>query len=96
MTSYYQTLLSGKRLEQCYEIAPPRIKRYLRKETDFIISVLKPSDKVLELGCGYGRVMKDLAGHCAIIDGIDISDNSIYYGRKYLSSRPNCHLMVMD
>lgn len=96
MTSYYKTLLSGKRLEKCYDIAPPRIRQYLRKETEYVISLLKPTDKVLELGCGYGRVMNELADHCAIVDGIDISEDSIYYGRKCLEARPNCHLMVMD
>lgn len=55
--SYYSQKLSGERLKLCYSIAPPRVKQYLEAEVDFVLTKIKPSDKVLELGCGYGRVL---------------------------------------
>jgi hypothetical protein len=50
--AYYKERLSGDRLFRCYEIAPPRIKQYLKAEIEFVVSNLQPADLVLELGCG--------------------------------------------
>jgi len=58
---YYSKKLSAERLKMCYEIAPPRIRQYLKAEVDFILNKIKPGDIVLELGCGYGRIIPCLA-----------------------------------
>ncbi|MFB0514569.1 MAG: hypothetical protein ACETVQ_03225 [Candidatus Bathyarchaeia archaeon] len=42
-------------------MAPPRIKRYLNAEIRFVISNLQGKGLILELGCGYGRVMKEVS-----------------------------------
>jgi hypothetical protein len=34
MAHYYQERLSAERLERVYEVAPPRVKRYLSAEID--------------------------------------------------------------
>jgi 2-polyprenyl-6-hydroxyphenyl methylase/3-demethylubiquinone-9 3-methyltransferase len=60
MISYYSQKLSAERLRLCYEIAPPRVKRYLEAEIEFVMSKIKPSDRVLGMGCGYGRVLQRL------------------------------------
>ncbi len=52
---YYSTHLAAERLRRCYEIAPTRVRRYLRAEIDFVLSRSGPAADVLELGCGYGR-----------------------------------------
>jgi cyclopropane fatty-acyl-phospholipid synthase-like methyltransferase len=52
---YYAEKLSAKRLQRCYEIASPRVQQYLEAEIEHVIGHLKPTDTVLELGCGYGR-----------------------------------------
>jgi len=38
-----------------------RIKQYLQAEIDFVKENLLKSYNVLELGSGYGRIMKELA-----------------------------------
>ena len=58
MPGYYAEKLSADRLRLCYEIASPRIKRYLTAELDFVLDKLKSTHVVLELGCGYGRVLQ--------------------------------------
>ena len=75
--SYYTGALAGERLRACYELAPPRVRRYLEEEVRFVRGRLAPTDTVLELGCGTGRVAWQLAPPAARVVGIDISLESL-------------------
>ena len=77
LDDYYSKNLSGDRLKLCYEIAPPRVIQYLNAEIDFVLNKIKPSDKVLELGCGYGRILLKLIENAKTVVGIDSSRESI-------------------
>ncbi len=46
------------------------------------INLLKPSDKILELGCGIGSVVFELSRQGYNITGTDISREAIAYGLK--------------
>jgi len=54
----------------------------LRTNLDFLkqIEVLKPDDKILEIGCGIGSVVAELAGKGYYVIGTDISREAIAYG----------------
>ncbi|MFX1481558.1 MAG: class I SAM-dependent methyltransferase [Promethearchaeota archaeon] len=96
MMKYYSDTLAGHRLERCYEIAPPRIIQYLKAELDFVKSYLKPSDTVLELGCGYGRILKELQDSSLSVVAVDTSLESLFYGlNRYLDSH-RIQLVQMD
>ena len=60
--TYYKEHLAAERLQQCYQLAPPRVEQYLRAEVEFVVARLRPDDVVLDLGCGYGRTMPAFAG----------------------------------
>ena len=77
MKNYYSKSLNSNNLQKCYDIAPPRVKQFLEAEINFVLSKIKPSDKVLDLGCGYGRVMKKLSEKAKTVTGIDISNDNI-------------------
>lgn len=47
LESYYMDKLSEKQLEQCYEIAPSRVKQYLEAEIQHVLDKVHPSDTVL-------------------------------------------------
>jgi SAM-dependent methyltransferase len=96
MSHYYQEKLSAFRLKRCYDIAPPRVQQYLNGEIRTVSKKIKPSDKVLELGCGYGRILKDLSNTDAILTGIDISHSNIQYAKYEYLSGYFCHLFTMD
>lgn len=96
MHGYYSQKLSAKRLRLCYEIAPPRVKQYLESEIEFVLSRIKPEDLVLELGCGYGRVLQSLRGKAKTIMGIDISHSSLCLAQKMLRNTPSFYLLTMD
>lgn len=96
MGNYYSRKLSDERLRLCYEIAPPRIKQYLEAEIEFVLDKTRPSDLVLELGCGYGRVLGRLLTNVDAAVGIDTSYTSIKLARDEFCNHSHCRLFVMD
>lgn len=96
MDSYYSQKLSAERLRLCYEVAPPRVKQYLKAEIEFVLGKIKPSDLVLELGCGYGRVLQKLVAKAETVVGIDTSYESLRLARETICRTPSCHLFAMD
>jgi 2-polyprenyl-6-hydroxyphenyl methylase/3-demethylubiquinone-9 3-methyltransferase len=93
---YYSENLSGERLRRCYEIAPPPVRRYLEAEISFVLEHVKQTDSVLELGCGYGRVLQRLLGRARLVTGIDTSRSSLRLARRLLGDDPSCQLHEMD
>ncbi len=93
---YYTDKLSAERLRRCYEIAPPRIWRYLRAEIEHVLSRVRPGDAVLELGCGYGRVLREIAPKARLVVGVDTSAASLRLAREELGGRANLGLVRMD
>lgn len=79
---YYSENLNTRRLQKCYEIAPPRIKQLLKAEIDFVLEKISQNDSVLDLGCGYGRVARELSVKAAKVVGIDISEANIEFAKN--------------
>ena len=96
MPGYYSEKLSAERLRRVYEIATPRISRYLESEIKYVVDRIEPGDSVIELGCGYGRVLKNLNRAAKSVIGIDSSQSSVEMAREYLADVSNCHLFAMD
>lgn len=93
---YYSEKLSADRLKHCYDIAPPRIKQYLEAEIKYVLDNIEPTDVVLELGCGYGRVLAKLAEKSKVIYGIDTSKPSINLAKEFLENFSNIKLFQMN
>jgi len=93
MSEYYSKNLSSNLLKQCYEIAPKRVQQYLISETNYVVEFIDDSDSVLELGCGYGRVLKILSPHSSEVIGIDTSRESLELAFEYTKNNPRCHLL---
>ncbi len=96
MAGYYKDKLSGLRLKQCYDIAPARVRQYLEAESDHVVEKIKPGDLVLELGCGYGRLLLPLGQKARWVVGLDNSLASLQMGREFLKSLSNCQLVLAD
>jgi 2-polyprenyl-6-hydroxyphenyl methylase/3-demethylubiquinone-9 3-methyltransferase len=84
--SYYAERLSAERLRQCYDLATPRVRQYLRAEIDHVLGRTRSGDRVLELGCGYGRVARELRRKTAHVFGIDTAIDGLVLARRV--SRP--------
>lgn len=96
MISYYIDSLSGYRLKLCYDLAPPRVQRYLNEEIDFVRERISPGDLVLELGCGYGRVLNELLPATDFLIGIDNSLISLQFAKKTYLKLNYPNLFCMD
>jgi 2-polyprenyl-6-hydroxyphenyl methylase/3-demethylubiquinone-9 3-methyltransferase len=93
---YYARALSADRLRRCYEAAQPRVRQYLEAEIGFVAGQLAPGERVLELGCGYGRVAVALARTGARVVGIDTALASLRLGRAGLPPGLSCRYAAMD
>jgi len=71
MNGYYARRLWGLRLRRCYEAAPPRVRQYLEEEIRFVLQQVPRGGRVLELGCGYGRVLERLGKVAGEAVGVD-------------------------
>jgi ubiquinone/menaquinone biosynthesis C-methylase UbiE len=80
-------------LRRCYDIASPRVRQYLAAEIAHVLESISPTDRVLELGCGYGRVLAYLVKQAGDVVGIDTSTASLEMVYRYL---PHVRLIQMD
>ena len=96
MGGYYRKHIVGADLQRVYELASPRIRRYLRAEILNVVDCVRGSDRVLELGCGYGRVLAEVAPHVGRAVGIDIARGNLRSAASYLRAWQNCDLALMN
>jgi len=96
MKNYYDCNLSAERLQLVYGLAPPRVKQYLEAEISFVLDRIRPSDIVLELGCGYGRVLKRLATKARLVCGIDTSEASLRVAAESMKSAASVRIAQMN
>lgn len=96
MSNYYAENLNSAKLFQVYQTRYPRIEQYFREEIDFVRKDLHGNENVLEVGAGYGRIIKELAPSVKRIVGIDISEGSVELGNDYIKDCKNASMQVMD
>jgi SAM-dependent methyltransferase len=96
MPGYYSEKLSGERLRACYDLAPPRTKAYLEAEIEFVLQKTSSSMAVLELGCGYGRVLRRLVPRVRTVAGIDTSLPSLRMAVDFVGHEKTLRLAAMD
>ncbi len=61
-----------------------------------LLPFVHPRARVLDLGCGIGRVMRPLAPHVGEIVGVDVSGEMLSRARDYLHGVPNHRLVLTD
>jgi SAM-dependent methyltransferase len=93
VSGYYDDKLAAGRLRRVYELASPRVRRYLAAELEYVLNRLEPGDVALELGCGYGRVLEPLAERVRLAVGVDTSFASLALAREELAPYENVRLL---
>jgi SAM-dependent methyltransferase len=58
--------------------------------------VVAPDWRVLEIGCGMGRLLRPLSERVAAAVGVDVSAEMIARAREFCAGRPNVELHVAD
>jgi ubiquinone/menaquinone biosynthesis C-methylase UbiE len=96
LSSHYETTLSALRLKKCYDIAPSRVRQYIQAEIDFVLKKINRKDIVLDLGCGYGRLIPFLAKKAKFVHGVDTSMQSLLLGKELLKNVQHHFLQHMN
>jgi len=96
MWKYYDERLAGERLKKIYDFSTPRIRQYLESEISFVLDKISPGALVLDLGCGYGRAIPQIAKKALHIVGIDNSFGNLAYGAEYLKTISNYGFLCMN
>jgi 2-polyprenyl-6-hydroxyphenyl methylase/3-demethylubiquinone-9 3-methyltransferase len=80
-------------LDRVYAIAGARVRQYLQAEIDHVRTRVRPGDRLLELGCGTGRVLGALHSDHGEFWGVDNARESVRQARERY---PGCRWAVMD
>jgi ubiquinone/menaquinone biosynthesis C-methylase UbiE len=59
------------------------------------IAGVQPEDSVLEIGCGVGRIGRELCPHCRLWTGADISGRMLAFAAQRLSGTNNARLVQL-
>lgn len=84
MRGYYEEKLAAERLKSCYDVAPPRARAYLEAETAHVRERAEGALLVLELGCGYGRMLREMRARGRRLCGLDTSAGSLTLARAHV------------
>ena len=96
MDEYYAETLAARRLKRCYDIAPPRVQQYLESEIQYVLNHVENNHYVLELGCGYGRVLQPLSKKASRVVGIDTSFSSLVLAEELIGIDSRIELVLGD
>ena len=96
MEDYYKNKLSGNQLLKVYSLASDPVRAYLKGEIEYCRKKTYPDIRVLELGCGYGRIIKELANDSYFVFGIDNAPLNIEVARTYLKGITKVDVEVMN
>jgi ubiquinone/menaquinone biosynthesis C-methylase UbiE len=80
-----------------YSLGTPEILQRVTAEIVGLFEewrVLGPDRKVLEIGCGIGRIQAALAPRVATVHGVDISPRMIDAARRRCAGLPNAHFSL--
>src|SRR5262249_29149371 len=82
-------MVDGSPDEQALRASGARVAEALRRGL-----AIRPSDRVLELGCGVGRIGRELAPNCGEWHGVDISPNMVRIAAARTAHPANAPLAV--
>lgn len=75
---------------------PTLIQDFLDTEMAFINNHIKQSKDILEVGCGYGRLLKILTSKASNVVGVDFSAPLLEKGKKNIAEYANVQTFLMD
>lgn len=78
------------------EVVTPRIKQYLKNVHDYLLKHISGNVLVLEVGCGTGDFIKEIAKQVEKVIGIDVSDKLIETAKNNLKDISNVSLIKAD
>jgi len=81
----------------------PDEERFWAKGTEVVDAIcemlevdIDPADRVVEIGCGVGRLTRELAGRAAHVDALDVSEQMLALARDYNPGLDNVRWLQGD
>jgi ubiquinone/menaquinone biosynthesis C-methylase UbiE len=82
-------------MDQILNVSDPEVFEAAgRKDAELLGSFIGPSDTVLDLGCGIGRVTRYVAPLCREIWAVDVSETMLQFARERLAELPNVRFLL--
>ncbi len=79
--------------EEFFATGEQNVRDQILNDLDNICQGRNPADmRVLEIGCGVGRMTRALAATFGEVHAVDISPEMVGLARRYLRSTPNAHV----
>jgi ubiquinone/menaquinone biosynthesis C-methylase UbiE len=75
---------------------PILLKNFFGQDITYIVETLESGKDVLEVGCGFGRLLPALAKKCKTVTGIDFSDLQLSQAKEGSASLSNVTLLKMN
>ena len=72
------------------------IQEFLDGEIEFITRYIRQNVSILEIGCGYGRLLKILADKSELLVGIDFSTRMVALSKQNLKEKKNVKIQLME
>src|SRR6185369_12983640 len=81
--------------EEFYRTGETNLKQYILNDLGNVCQGKDPKDmKVLEIGCGAGRITRALAGSFGEVYAVDISAEMVRQARLALKPFPHAHIFL--
>lgn len=93
-TEFQDKIYDTDSFERWLENPPWKIRKYLEKETAYLIENTPDDSTILDVGCGFGRHIKILGPKAKRIVGIDYNANIIQRVRQELKDLKKVELFV--
>jgi len=82
-------------MDQILNISDPEtFEEAGRYDAERLRPYISPTDNVLDLGCGIGRVTRYVAPLCREIWAVDVSETMVRFARERLADLPNVRFLV--
>ncbi|HPD82160.1 MAG TPA: class I SAM-dependent methyltransferase [Candidatus Pacearchaeota archaeon] len=82
--------------EAVFRDLPNSYKKWIDEEKKFLRGKIKKDSKVLEVGCGDGRSLKDIIDITQNLVGIDIDKNAVIIAKKNFEKYPEVNIIEGD
>lgn len=74
---------------------PQEIQQFLDGESTFLEKQIPPAQIILEIGCGYGRLVRILSKNALSVAGVDFSKRALSEAAQYLRQIQNAKIFYM-
>lgn len=88
---FFETFDFSKIIEK----SPRLIQEFLDGEIKFLKKYIQPNEIILDVGCGYGRLLKLLSKNAKRVVGIDFSESLLEHTKQNLAGKDNVELYLM-